>query len=171
MTNDRVRERNEYIARLSLEGLSTRTILKNVNSVGLEKEWQPLQSERSVQRIIANHFRAQRAVPAHKIRERWETEFDVAMGQLDFLIEKLALYGLRRKKWAPFEHTKFIKTQFDMLQRKFKLLQMQKELEVQLPPIREKSTPKTQFQKDMQPIIAMLDREIEKDYERECLSV
>lgn len=161
MTNDKVQERNTHIVELACEGLTPKTILEHINRIGLEKEWSPLQSVRSVQLVIQQELSEQKPVPSHKLREFQEGMFYSGIAHLQLLREKMALYKMRKEKWQPFEYFKFIDAENKLIQRIINLLEKKQQWDEQWSPEKPVPPPVTPLAKDLQPVIKELERQLE----------
>lgn len=106
-----VEERNEYIIGLWMMGLSPATIRQNVNKMHGAKGWGELAHERSIRRIISEHY--QKTKPSVKDQRQYEEGLKEAVFvQQEQLAEKMVTYVRDREKaipsnpskeWKPFE--------------------------------------------------------------------
>lgn len=161
MTDIKVQERNDVIVKLALEGLRNITILQHVNRMGLQREWEPLQDVRSVQRVVHDRLAAEKAVPPHKIREHQDAMFYAEMSQMEMLREKLALYRLRRKNWQPFEYVKHLESESKLLQRMYVLWEKKRAWDATMPNEPLPYAPETDLRRGLKPILEALDEYIE----------
>lgn len=161
MTNEKVQERNDLIFKLAMEGLRSTTILQQVNRAGLQHEWQPLDSVRSVQRVVHDRLAKERPVPAHKLREYQDNMFYAEMEQLALLREKLALHRIRKQRWQPFEFFKHIESEFKLLQRMIELYKKKQAQDAAMPRLPAQTDPETGHQRQLQPVLRLLDECLE----------
>ena len=98
-------ERNEFIVSMSLAGFTAYTIRKNVNKIGPPKGWGGLASERSINRIVSEHFQG-KPMSAAEAKAYDYGRREAALAQQQKLIEDLTIHLRERKKaghLAPYE--------------------------------------------------------------------
>lgn len=111
-------ERNEYIINLQLMGLSPSTIQRSVNTQARVKGWWEIENVRSIRRIIADYYNAQKPLAKDsKAFMDWMKE--AAFAAQERMIEKLSVYISKKPEsaWKPFEYWAIMDSLFRMKQQ------------------------------------------------------
>lgn len=96
-------DRREYTVGLKLAGMSSTTILKQVNALSPTKGWGEV-TRQTVDRDIAAHFRKNRALNIQDY-DHLEQMRSALLAQVELNIEKMAFHIANKKEdeWKPFE--------------------------------------------------------------------
>lgn len=110
VTLESIAERDNHIVDLHMMGLTVRTILKTINNTADARGWGKISSERSIHRIISNHFQSQKV--SMKEQAGFEEGEKLSMYEIQKkMVEDLLMYVRERDKehklgvreWKPFE--------------------------------------------------------------------
>ena len=111
MTLEAKEERNKYIVGLAMLGLTTRTILDNVNSQSVARGWNALKSEGEVTRIVGKHYQAVRETSGMATAEMEMALKEAAYDSMQKTLEEMIMYVKKRSssrkkedKWRAFEY-------------------------------------------------------------------
>ncbi|MBU0766941.1 hypothetical protein KKF55_04130 [Patescibacteria group bacterium] len=113
------KQRNEFIVGMFVAGYTATTILKNVNRLAQDSDWGELATERSVKRIISEHFQGH-PMSAAEAKAYDFGRREAALAQQQKLYEDLALHLRKREKagdLSPYEFQYTKRIMANMLQK------------------------------------------------------
>lgn len=112
-------ERNQFIVSMFLAGYTSHTILKNVNKLSQDKGWGGIATERSVKRIISEHFQG-RPMSATEAKAYDHGRREAALARQQKLYEDLVIHLKEKSKkgeMPPFEYQHTVRIMSEILQR------------------------------------------------------